>query len=58
MSFIFAVLLFSIIYNIYSNGLKDFHLKLLTSLPGQLGEQGGFLNPIVGSFVMISLAAV
>lgn len=58
MSFIFVIPLVSLLWQLAEKAAPRLSLDLITSVGGQLGESGGLLQAIIGTLVMVTLAAV
>ena len=55
------VMVISVIWTIFSHGWKAMSWEMVSSLPGggfYIGEEGGFLNAIVGSLYIVGASTV
>lgn len=55
------VLVFSVIYTVFSRGLKAMSWEMVSQLPGggfYIGKEGGFLNAIVGSLYIVGASTL
>lgn len=58
-SFLSIIPLFLIIYFVLIRGIKYINLKFIFSMPKPMGELGGgIFNAIVGSFIIVGVAAL
>jgi len=58
LAFIVFLPLFYILYVVIKNGISVINWHFLTSLPGSPGEEGGILNSIVGTGLLVLIAAL
>jgi phosphate transport system permease protein len=59
LTFLALVPLFSVLYMLFVRGMHRFSLQLFTSLPpAALEEGGGFGNAILGTLIMVAVAAL
>ncbi|MCX8058499.1 MAG: phosphate ABC transporter permease PstA [Spirochaetes bacterium] len=53
-----SIPLFSIIYNIFKNGIKALNINFFTQLPNYFGDGGGIIHAITGTLLLIIIASL